>query len=408
MKIGVNSVDFLGVKIHKNKIQLQEHILKKIADFKEQELLTKKGLRSWLGILNYARAYIPNLGKMLGPLYEKTSPTGEIRFNSQDWKLVREIKQKIHQLPPLELPPKDCCIVLEADGCMDGWGAICKWKPTAYDPRTKERITAYASGKFQPVKPTIDAEIFAIMNAMEAFKIYYLDKKELIIRTDCQAIVSFFNKSASNKPSRARWVAFTDYLTGTGMENARKELNHPARITRRERAIMERAARDAALERANNQARPRRNRGPRPMARYIDYTAYRTPAQRFCQWSSREMALEGEWINGLFDHTNHDLGPLAQGYYHNNQIHQRLLQDGIPGDVRDQLEANNLALLTEAAMEARRSVLTLHAILEERVEFNRRFVRRDNAYEDRHGPYMEAQAQVEAACIFLLSCIEDL
>nr|GMD87966.1 polyprotein [Ipomoea batatas] len=218
MKIGVNSVEFLGVKIHKNKVQLQEHILKKIADFKEQELLTKKGLRSWLGILNYARMHIPNLGKMLGPLYGKTSPTGEIRFNSQDWKLVREIKKMIHQLPPLELPPKDCCIVLEADGCMDGWGAICKWKKSAYDPRTQERITAYASGKFQPVKPTIDAEIFAIMNAMEAFKIYYLDKNELIVRTDCQAIVSFFNKSASNKPSRARWVAFTDYLTGTGLK----------------------------------------------------------------------------------------------------------------------------------------------------------------------------------------------
>nr|WBW50881.1 polyprotein [Sweet potato pakakuy virus] len=217
MKIGVNSVEFLGVKIHKNKVQLQEHILKKIADFKEQELLTKKGLRSWLGILNYARMHIPNLGKMLGPLYGKTSPTGEIRFNSQDWKLVREIKKMIHQLPPLELPPKDCCIVLEADGCMDGWGAICKWKKSAYDPRTQERIAAYASGKFQPIKSTIDAEIFAIMNAMEAFKIYYLDKKEMIIRTDCQAIVSFFNKSASNKPSRARWIAFTDYITGTGI-----------------------------------------------------------------------------------------------------------------------------------------------------------------------------------------------
>nr|QCL07907.1 polyprotein [Sweet potato badnavirus B] len=217
MKIGVNSVDFLGVKIHQNKVQLQEHILKKIGDFKEEELLTKKGLRSWLGILNYARQHIPNLGKMLGPLYGKTSPTGEIRFNAQDWKLVREIKRKIQQLPPLEVPPKDCCIVLEADGCMDGWGAICKWKEAAYDPRSKERIAAYASGKFQPIKSTIDAEIFAIMNAMEAFKIYYLDKREMIIRTDCQAIVSFFNKSASNKPSRARWIAFTDYITGTGI-----------------------------------------------------------------------------------------------------------------------------------------------------------------------------------------------
>lgn len=192
------------------------------------------------------------------------------------------------------------------------------------------------------------------------------------------------------------------------MENARNELNQPARPNRRERAQMERAAREVALERANYRANPRRNRGPRPMARYLDYTAHRTPAQRFEQWTSREMEFNGEWINGLFDHTNHDLGSAAYGYRFNNWIHQRLMQDGLPGDIRDQLEANNRDLLREAAMEARRSVYTLHEMIRQRAEFNRRFAHSDNAYADRHGPYMEAQAQIEAACIFLLSCIEDL
>ena len=55
------------------------------------------------------------------------------------------------------------------------------------------------------------------MNALEAFKIHYLDKKEIVIRTDCQAIISFYNKSSNNKPSRVRWIAFTDYITGIGV-----------------------------------------------------------------------------------------------------------------------------------------------------------------------------------------------
>lgn len=47
---------------------------------------------------------------------------------------------------------------------------------------------------------------------------YYLDKREITLRTDCEAIVRFYNKTATNKPSRVRWLGFMDYLTGTGVD----------------------------------------------------------------------------------------------------------------------------------------------------------------------------------------------
>ncbi|KAG6492555.1 hypothetical protein ZIOFF_047518 [Zingiber officinale] len=126
-------------------------------------------------------------------------------MNQQDWDLVKLIKEKVRQLPDLEVPPSlEIFIVLEVDGCMSGWGGICKWKPQKNDPRSTEKICAYTSGKFCPIKSTIDAEIHAVMKTMEGLKIYYLDKKEIIIRTDCQEIISFFNKSAQNKSSRVR------------------------------------------------------------------------------------------------------------------------------------------------------------------------------------------------------------
>lgn len=217
MKIGTPTIEFLGAVIGNRKIKLQEHIIKKIADFSDEELKTTKGLRSWLGILNYARNYIPNLGKILGPLYSKVSPNGEKRMNGQDWELVRKVKQLVQKLPDLEIPPKDCCILIETDGCMDGWGGVCKWKAFTHDPRKDERICAYASGKFDPPKSTIDAEIHAVMNSLDKFKIHYLDKREILIRTDCQAIISFYNKSMENKPSRIRWIAFSDFISGLGI-----------------------------------------------------------------------------------------------------------------------------------------------------------------------------------------------
>lgn len=138
-------------------------------------------------------------------------------MNKQDWELIRAIKHQVRNLPDLCIPPEECFIIIETDGCMDGWGGVCKWKPKRYDPKSTEKPCAYASGKFNPPKSTIDAEIFAVMNSLEALKIYYLDRKELVIRTDCQAIISFFNKSNINKPSRVRWISFTDFVTGLGI-----------------------------------------------------------------------------------------------------------------------------------------------------------------------------------------------
>ena len=171
-----------------------------------------------MGILNYARSYIPNLGTLLGPLYHKTSPHGDKRMKNSDWELVRKIKKKVQELPDLELPPPNSYIVLETDGCMEGWGGICKWKHKKNDPRSSEKICAYASGKFPVLKSTIDAEIHACMETMKSLKIHYLDKHEITLRTDCQAIISFYNKSSNNKPSRVRWLNFVDFITGTGVE----------------------------------------------------------------------------------------------------------------------------------------------------------------------------------------------
>ncbi|GJX77555.1 Orf y [Tanacetum coccineum] len=65
MKIAVPRIDFLGVVIGKGRIHLQPHIIKKIVEFDEESMKTKKGLRSFLGILNYARQHIPRLGILL-------------------------------------------------------------------------------------------------------------------------------------------------------------------------------------------------------------------------------------------------------------------------------------------------------------------------------------------------------
>nr|AEE39270.1 polyprotein [Gooseberry vein banding associated virus] len=218
MKVAVTTVEFLGAIIGNGKIKLQPHIVKKISEVDDESLRTLKGLRSWLGIINYARNYIPNCGTLLGPLYSKTSENGDRRMSPQDWKLVRKVKELVKSLPDLELPPAGAYVVIETDGCMEGWGGVCKWKHRKGESASAEKVCAYASGKFPAIKSTIDAEMHGVMNSLEKFQIYFMDKGEVTIRTDCQAIVAFYEKLNANKPSRVRWLNFCDYITNTGVK----------------------------------------------------------------------------------------------------------------------------------------------------------------------------------------------
>nr|GEV51760.1 ORFIII-like polyprotein [Tanacetum cinerariifolium] len=120
IKIAVPIIDFLGAVIGEGTIKLQPHIIKKIVNFNKEELKIKKGLRSFLGILNYARNHIPKLRILLRPLYEKTNAHGDKRLKPSNYKLVRKIKEQVQRLPGLEIPPENAYIILETDGCMEG------------------------------------------------------------------------------------------------------------------------------------------------------------------------------------------------------------------------------------------------------------------------------------------------
>jgi hypothetical protein len=69
MEICKEKINFLGHEIGEGKIYLQDHIVKIILQF--PDAMNDKVLQQFLGIVNYARNYIDNLAKLVGPLYAK-------------------------------------------------------------------------------------------------------------------------------------------------------------------------------------------------------------------------------------------------------------------------------------------------------------------------------------------------
>lgn len=81
-----------------------------------------KELRSLLGLLNYAKPYLKDIGKLSGPLYNKTSLKEQKHFNQQDIELVKIIKNMVKTLLTQTLPLDSDYLVIEIDSCETGWG----------------------------------------------------------------------------------------------------------------------------------------------------------------------------------------------------------------------------------------------------------------------------------------------
>ena len=212
-------IEFLGIYIKSGTIQLQEHIAKKVLEFPDK-LEDKKQLQAFLGLLNYARSFIPDLGRKIAVLHSKTSKTGQKYFNTEDIKLVQQIKQEITKLTPLVLPLDNNYKIVETDASALGWAGILYQKKYKESSKSDEQICRYSSGKFNDIQsklPATDLEILGIINSLEAFSLF-LHNEIFTIRTDCQNVVSHYNKITTNKQAARRWVNFVDSITGNGFK----------------------------------------------------------------------------------------------------------------------------------------------------------------------------------------------
>ncbi|KAL3505234.1 hypothetical protein ACH5RR_035075 [Cinchona calisaya] len=68
-------IKFLGVEIGNGQIKLQDHIAKKVLEMPDK-LENLKELQKFLELINYARPFLKDIGKITGPLYSKTGKNG--------------------------------------------------------------------------------------------------------------------------------------------------------------------------------------------------------------------------------------------------------------------------------------------------------------------------------------------
>ena len=111
-------------------------------------------------------------------------------------------------------------MIVESDGCEVSWGAILKSKPNKYASKSEEQICRYNSGQYRErgLTSSINKKILAVNYALDSFRLFLLNKKEILVRTDCEAIVKFFNNRDSKRISQRRWLSFKDRILNSNMK----------------------------------------------------------------------------------------------------------------------------------------------------------------------------------------------
>ncbi|KAK3741561.1 hypothetical protein QZH41_002942 [Actinostola sp. cb2023] len=194
-KIAMPVAEFMGHKVGSKTIQPKEVLVKDVDRFPTP--LTKKQLRSFLGLAGYYRKFIPNFSERAVALTDLTKgkcPT-KVKWSDQCEVSFQDLKQALKGQPLLVPPNWEKEFVLQVDASERALGAILTQK---YE-EDEEHPIAYASRKLQPREAklsTSDKECLAIVWGVEYFK-YYLLGRPFTLQTDHNPLVWLNQMSVS-------------------------------------------------------------------------------------------------------------------------------------------------------------------------------------------------------------------
>ena len=193
-----NQIEFLGIQIDKSGVKMQQHIVQKIINSKE-ELDTKKKLQSFLGLVNQVREYIPKLAETLKPLQKKLKKDIEYNYDEKDKKQVQKIKLLCRELPKLQFPDENrkFIYIVEADASEYSYGGVLKYR---YEAEKIEHHCRYYSGTFNEteIKWEINRkELCSLYKCLLAFEPYIVYNK-FIVRTDNTQVRWWLTKKIQN------------------------------------------------------------------------------------------------------------------------------------------------------------------------------------------------------------------
>ena len=155
-----------------------------------------KTVRSWLGLTNYFRRFIPDYASLAAPLNELTKPTSKFKWGNVEQEAFQTLKSLLVSPPILAHPDVNKPYIVTADASSFGIGAIL----SQMNENDEEHVICYFSKKLTPTQRNYcatDLELLACITAMEQFRPYLYGRKFKLI-TDHRPILYLQNMKNLN------------------------------------------------------------------------------------------------------------------------------------------------------------------------------------------------------------------
>ena len=190
-------VNYLGFVIEPGKVSADPKKVKTIQEWPE-ELLTKREVRGFLGLVGYYRKLIPNFTKMALPLFQLLKDDSDGVWRGRHTRAVQELKAALITTTNLQIYDPDKPVVIKTDASKHAIGAVLEQegRPIAFESRK--------SNEREQQLPAYESELRAIVHALTKWR-QFLGAKKVIIETD-HATLSRILKQREVNPRLAYWL----------------------------------------------------------------------------------------------------------------------------------------------------------------------------------------------------------
>jgi hypothetical protein len=180
-------VDYLGVRIGRNKIQMEEAKVAKVKDWPPPRNVRE--VRRFLGFTGYYRHFIKGYSSVARPLLELTKKTIEWHWDGEQQDAFEQLRQRMISKPILTHPDHTKTFYVQTDASAYGVGAVLSQEGEATgQAKPRRHPIAFFSATFTPAERNYDIyerEFLAVKKAIEHWRAYLIwTEKPFIIETD--------------------------------------------------------------------------------------------------------------------------------------------------------------------------------------------------------------------------------
>ena len=193
-------LNFLGHTISKDGILPCKEKIQAIERCQKPTCLSD--VRSFLGLTNYYRRFVPMFSTIASPLHKLIKINSKFEWNQQAEESFNTLKQKLQSAPILRRPDYNLPFIIYTDASNVGVGAV-----LAQSVDSVEHVIAYCSRTLNKAEKNYSAtekECLAVVYAIKEFRPYVYGTSFTVV-TDHQAL-TWLAKLDDTNPRLARWI----------------------------------------------------------------------------------------------------------------------------------------------------------------------------------------------------------